>query len=231
MDSPRSTIETVGPLFSAGLTSDHTCTASVVDSPAGDVIVTAAHCISGSGAGVVFAPGYDDGLAPYGTWVVQRAYAAPGWTIGRDPDADYIFLIVTPATTNRTSASVQAVVGGNVLGGSPTAGQQVTVAGYVSGHDDVPVICTASIYLTASYPSFDCPGYAGGTSGAPWIADYDPSTGTGTVTAVIGGLRQGGCSPGTSFSPPFTSTVSQVFARAVTAAAADDIPSPGPDGC
>src|SRR5579862_7309346 len=37
---------------------NHFCSASVVHSPAGNVIATAAHCVSGTGAGLLFAPGY-----------------------------------------------------------------------------------------------------------------------------------------------------------------------------
>ena len=37
------------------------CTAAVIDSVAGDVIVTAAHCLSGSTGALMFAPGYHSG--------------------------------------------------------------------------------------------------------------------------------------------------------------------------
>lgn len=216
------TLSAVGPLFAAGLPSVHTCTASVVSSPTGNIIVTAAHCVSGTGAGQLFAPGYDDGGVPYGTWVVQRAYLAPSWITHQDPAVDFAFLVVAPSTTNRTRASVQSVVGANTLGSAPATGQQVTVAGYTIGHDDLPVVCTATVYRTRGYPSFDCPGFADGTSGSPWISHYNAATGTGTITALIGGLNQGGCTADTSYSAPFTDTVKQVYARAVAGEPADE---------
>jgi len=47
----------------------HFCTASVVASPAGDLVLTAAHCVTGpSLADVVFAPGYANGKFPHGLW-------------------------------------------------------------------------------------------------------------------------------------------------------------------
>ena len=57
----------VGALFttSAGKLGRHFCTATVVNSPAGDLVITAAHCVSGT-SGVVFVPGYDNGTTPYG---------------------------------------------------------------------------------------------------------------------------------------------------------------------
>jgi V8-like Glu-specific endopeptidase len=221
------TLPTVGPLFAAGLTSVHTCTASVVSSPAGDIIVTAAHCVSGTGAGLLFAPGYDNGGAPHGTWVVQRAYLSPNWITHQDPAADFAFLVVTPSATNRTRASVQSVVGANTLGSAPATGQRVTVAGYPIGHDDLPVVCTTTVYRTRGYPSFDCPGFADGTSGSPWIAHYNTATGTGTITALIGGLDQGGCTADTSYSAPFTDIVKQVYVRAVAGKPADSTPPAG----
>ena len=67
----------VGALFttSAGQLGSHFCTASVVGSPHGDLVVTAAHCVSGGVAGVAFVPGYRSGAAPYGIWTVTKIYA------------------------------------------------------------------------------------------------------------------------------------------------------------
>src|SRR5215467_15159468 len=52
---PDPTESTIGPLFGHGVTGTHHCTASVLDSPGGDLILTAAHCVAGSGAGMLFA--------------------------------------------------------------------------------------------------------------------------------------------------------------------------------
>lgn len=227
---PRA-VATVGALFPASVAPPHTCTAGVVDSPFGNVIVTAAHCVVGSGAGMVFVPGYDDGGAPYGSWTVTKAYAAAGWITGQDPKMDYVFLLVSPSSTNATAAPLQSVTGGNMLGLAPSPGQRVTVAGYEVGRDDQPVICAPLVYLTGEYPSFDCAGYVAGTSGAPWIVGYESSTGAGTITAVIGGLNQGGCSPGTSYSAPFTAAIRRLLARAVAGGPADVLPVPRPATC
>ena len=53
----------VGALFttSAGKLGQHFCTASVVDSPAGDLVITAAHCVTGTSGTVDFVPGYNRG--------------------------------------------------------------------------------------------------------------------------------------------------------------------------
>jgi Trypsin len=62
----------VGALFtvSGGQLGRHFCTASVVDSPPGDLVITAAHCVSGMAAGqIAFVPGYRSGVAPYGPFL------------------------------------------------------------------------------------------------------------------------------------------------------------------
>ena len=105
------------------------------------------------------------------------------------------------------------------------------MAGYVSGSDDLPVICSTSVYLTQAYPTFDCAGYAGGTSGSPWIVDLDPTTGSGTITALIGGLNQGGCVPQTSYSSSFSNATLALLTRAITSNDGDDLPTAGTDGC
>ena len=61
----------VGALFVRAGSTDHFCTASVVDSPAKDLLITAAHCINGGdGDGytqdIVFIPDYRDGGAGKG---------------------------------------------------------------------------------------------------------------------------------------------------------------------
>src|ERR1700684_117423 len=71
---PGAAVPVVGALFtvSDGKLGSHFCTASVVDSPAGDMLVTAAHCLTGysltAPAGIAFVPGYSQGATPYGIW-------------------------------------------------------------------------------------------------------------------------------------------------------------------
>lgn len=218
----------VGPLFAAGLNSSHHCTASVVDSPHGDLLVTAAHCISGDGTNLVFAPGYRNGHAPYGTWAVKAVYASPQWLSDQSESDDFAFLLVTgPA-----GRSVQAAVGGNVLStATTTRGQSLVVSGYTAGLNDAPIICATTEYRTSGFPSFDCPGFAGGTSGSPWITDYDATAGTGDLVGVIGGLHQGGCDQATSYSAPFGPETEQTYQLAVAGGPGAVMPTTSGDGC
>lgn len=204
--NPVVTSATVGALFASGWANGHACTASVVDSPAGNLILTAAHCVTEPIAGARFVPGYHNGVAPFGTWIVQKATVDPRWTKSQDPADDVAFLTVSPAQSNASRASVQAVVGANVLAEAPNEGEKIVITGYPADTDE-PVDCDSLTYLSGGWPTFDCDGFSDGTSGSPWIVNFDSSTGTGVVVGIIGGPEQGGDTDGTSYSPTFDNQV------------------------
>jgi V8-like Glu-specific endopeptidase len=214
---------TVGPLYFAGLAS-HTCTASVVKSPTQDLLITAAHCVYGSGVGMRFVPGSVNGSAPYGSWTVTAAYVDPTWRSSRNPLRDVAFLRVAPQRINGTVRTVQQLTGANTLVRTPLNVGQVSVPAYVAGVGGAPIACLANTYRSGPYLAFDCSGYTDGVSGAAWIHGS-------TVVGVIGGLHQGGCSPDTSYSAPFDNSTIATFQRAVSKAAGDVLPGPVSDGC
>lgn len=222
----------VGALFdSPSDTGVHFCTASVVHSPEHDLLVTAAHCLSGTGAGLYFAPMYHDGVAPYGMWKVVAAYAGQAWLRGRDPRDDVAFLAVAPNDRKGKRVELEDVVGADRLvvpGGDRT---RATLVGYPVGSGGRPVICTNEVYDHLGYPGFDCGGFVGGTSGGPWITRLDAHTRSGDVVGVIGGLHQGGCTPSISYSPPFGAATTALYARASRGGRGDTLPSAGSDGC
>jgi V8-like Glu-specific endopeptidase len=217
---------TVGPLFRDGLTQNHECTASVIASPTRDLILTAAHCITGTAVGYQFVPGYDNGQAPYGVWTVTHAYLDPAWLRSQDPQHDYAILSVAA----NHGVRLQSVTGANLLGTAPRPGAKVTDVAYNEGIDDQPVRCTVPTYRTDGYPSLNCHGYVGGSSGSPWLASF-PGTSIKVVQGVIGGLHQGGCFEYTSYSSAFTVDVYRLLLRAVLGVHPDSAPAAGSDGC
>ena len=221
---------TVGPLFRNGLDQAHGCTASVVASPHHDLILTAAHCVSGTAAGWQFAPGYDNGRTPYGVWTATRAYVDPKWSHGQDPQHDYAVLELADQRHGGHVVGVQDVVGANTLGQAPRSGRKITDVAYNAGLDDQPVHCTTAVYSTDGFPSFNCHGYVGGSSGSPWLSTAHGTHHT-TVVGVIGGLHQGGCYEYTSYSPAFTSDTHHLIARATLGLHPDTVPPAGSDGC
>jgi V8-like Glu-specific endopeptidase len=220
---PVGGVRTTGPLYLPG-SNIHFCTASVVNSPAGNLLVTAGHCIVGTGAGVTFAPGSVNGSAPYGTWTVVAAYADPAWISGQSPQHDIAFLKVAPQTIGGRTRTVQQVTGANHLGMTPPTPTAVVIPAYPAGVGGQPISCLNTAYQSSGYPTFDCAGYVGGVSGGPWINGS-------TVVGVIGGLNQGGCTDSRSYSSPFDATTVALYNRAVAATTSDTLPAAGPDGC
>ncbi|WP_031108607.1 trypsin-like serine peptidase [Streptomyces sp. NRRL S-146] len=182
----------------------HFCTASVVDAPHRDLIVTAAHCLGGDG-GLVFVPGYRDGRAPYGQWRVQRRFLPRGWDQGRHEDSDVGFAVLAP----RGGREVQDVVGGNrFVTGTATGATGVTVTGYPDARE-TPVSCTDKpAALGRTQQRVACPGFGGGTSGSPWV------NGDGEVVGVLGGHDQGGTTPGVSYSVVLGAEARRLYRRA-----------------
>jgi V8-like Glu-specific endopeptidase len=224
-------IATVGPLFGNGLGHDHGCTASVLLSPRHDLILTAAHCVSGSGAGMLFAPGYSSGATPYGVWTTTQAYVDPSWISRQDPQHDYAILRLAHQNRGGRQVGVQDVVGGgNLIALAPRPGQQLSVPGYPAGINDQPIDCAVRDYDTGGYPSFDCAGYFGGTSGSPWLIATGNSH-LSLVAGVIGGLHQGGCVDYTSYSSAFSLDTYRLWLRASLGAKPDTVPAAGSDGC
>ena len=219
----------VGAVFEDGLTNDHSCSASVVNSPGHDLVLTAAHCISGTGAGIEFVPGYLNGHRPYGYWTVQRVWVDPLWISSQNPEDDFAFLQVAPRRIDGHVRNVQDITGGSDLGRAPDNGAKITDIAYPYGIDDAPIKCTTHISYTVGYPTFDCHGYPGGTSGSPFLS-FRPGRAP-VVVGLIGGLHQGGCYEWNSFSAPFGARIQQTYERAVRGGAGDIVPPAGSDGC
>ncbi|MFD8696903.1 trypsin-like serine peptidase [Kitasatospora purpeofusca] len=202
---------TVGALFTGTVRpGNHFCTASVLHSTTGNLLLTAAHCIDDP-SGVTFVPGYRDGKAPYGTWRVTAVHTTTGWSRGGDQDEDFAVLETAADDSGRR---VEDVVGGNTLGTDEPFGTTVRLYGYPAGGEQ-PLLCTNTTGRQSAYQRVvDCPDYPGGTSGGPWI-----STATGHVVGAIGGYQQGGDTDDTSYSAYFDHTIAALYQEAAAAAA------------
>ena len=201
----------VGALFSSadytGADAAHFCTATVIDSPRGDLVLTAAHCVASQAAdytagSITFAPGYDNGPDSRlgGVWSVQQIDLSPGYKADANPEDDYAILVIAP----QHGLDIQQATGGLRLG-TTRLPEKVSVVGYndlvydVDGNE--AIICRATAFEETDdgepWSRFNCPNYQDGTSGGPWI------TQNGTVIGVIGGYEQGGDSPDWSYSAIF----------------------------
>jgi V8-like Glu-specific endopeptidase len=211
-------VAAVGALFgeSSGKLNSHFCTASVVDSPRGDLAITAAHCVTGTSGQIAFVPGYANGTDPYGVWQVTRVYTDAAWQSAQDPDDDVAFLQLSGPPGG---ASIETVTGAEhvATGAAAAGGGLVRVIGYPDTTDQ-PVSCVNSTKVFSSTQlEFDCGGYTDGTSGGPFLADVSASSGQGTVIGVIGGYEQGGDMPQVSYSVAFGAAVAVLYQSAKAA--------------
>ena len=210
---------TVGILFFTDKSAaDHYCTASVVDSPGGDLVVTAGHCVYSAADGyksdIAFVPGYHDGQSPYGQWTPAQIFVAADWRESADPDVDVGFLRVAKSGSG---ASIESVTGADRIAFGTGFGQRVAVPAYPVG-DNSPVICAnPTSEFSPTQTEFDCGGYPDGTSGAPFLTGADSNGAHGTVIGVIGGYEEGGDTPSVSYSAYFGSAIQTLYQTAVAA--------------
>jgi V8-like Glu-specific endopeptidase len=207
----------VGALFvRGGVDGNHFCTASVVDSPDRDLLITAAHCIDGGKTGgfrhsVVFIPDYRNGQAPFGVWDVARLVVAPQWVSDSDPNLDVGFVVLRP----RDGKNIEDILGASRLGLDTGYDYLARVTGYPDSAG-APVTCiNRTSRQSATQLRFECGGFTGGTSGSPWVTHFDPLTRTGTIIGVIGGYQQGGETPAISYSAYFGDAVHRLYREAI----------------
>jgi V8-like Glu-specific endopeptidase len=204
-------VPTVGALFFTTGAKAHFCTASVVDSRLGDIVLTAAHCVYGGSyaTNVVYVPQWHEGVSPYGAWPVTSITVAPGWIADENIDLDFAFLTVAPPSGRWEP--IQNVTGGLTLGVDLPYNEQIHVIGY-NDTDDQPLLCgTTSSEFDSTQIQFYCNDYWDGTSGGPWIVGYNSTTGTGTVIGDIGGYEQGGDYPYLSYSDYYSWSILQLY--------------------
>lgn len=201
-----------------GASNLHTCTASVLRSSAGNLILTAAHCLA-SGYPTTFAIGFSGHAQP--EWTVDQIYLDPRWVADQDPRADYAIARVA----RPDGASVESVTGpGLTLGTAPAPGTAVTVSAYPLGEGGSPIGCVTRTVVAKGFPSLKCAGLADGTSGAPWRRDT-------TVVGLIGGLDGGGCDENVSYSPPFDARLADLLHRAEAGGPGDTAPEVFENDC
>lgn len=212
---PFGGVAAVGALFTehSGRLGQHFCTASVVDSPGGDLAVSAAHCFDQASGPVVFVPGYDNGATPYGVWRVTKVYASRAWRQAQDPDDDVAFVRLAPAPDG---VPIEDVTGAERLGTDRSSRTYVQVIGYPDVTDQ-PVWCANwTDSFSPTQLQFNCGGYSLGTSGSPFLADVSGPEAEGTVIGVIGGYQEGGDTADVSYSVAFGTTVARLYRTAVS---------------
>jgi V8-like Glu-specific endopeptidase len=212
---PFSGVPTVGALFYTKGSDSHFCTASVINSTVGSLILTAAHCVyssSGYSQNLEFIPGYVSGSSPYGAWPVTQITVAKDWRQGQDPNLDVAFLDVVPPPNS--VGPIEQVTGALQLAFALPDAQHITVIGY-NDTDQKPIMCdTTSFKFRPDQMEFYCRGFWYGTSGGPWILKYNSGSGTGTIYGVIGGYEAGGDVSWASYAAALEEPAQELLAEA-----------------
>ncbi|TRV72018.1 hypothetical protein FKN01_30790 [Streptomyces sp. 130] len=170
------------------------CTGTVVNSDAEVLVLTAAHCLNEGPGGTwtknqVFYPGFHNGSAPYGGFTAWNIATSSQWSIGAkaDYEHDYGMLVVND---NASGQTVLEAAGGYQIVPDMRTGEQVSLIGYSGppydgNHQEFCQELVEPTVPPLNMWQVECPNMAPGSSGGPWLLDYDYDTGTG----YIGGLN------------------------------------------
>ncbi|MFB0633062.1 MULTISPECIES: trypsin-like serine peptidase [unclassified Streptomyces] len=189
---------------------DYVCSGSSVNSAAQNVVLTAGHCVY-DGAWMtnwIFVPYYDHGARPYGTWYAANMTTFNGWTQNHYREYDVAFVNVW-----NNADTLGHTVGGEGLrtwGSIPQAVLGVTALGYPAeapydGQWQYYCLGSATLDTSDNTLGMPCP-LNGGSSGGPWLQNYDNATGLGYAVGI-----NESTSGSTLYSSPFTSAVSNLY--------------------
>jgi V8-like Glu-specific endopeptidase len=185
--------------FTLGMT-DHVCSGALVRSKHVDVVLTAAHCVSGGhgkwATNWTFIPDFRNGAEPYGEYTARRFFVSPKW---KGPDSgseryDVAFVQVTPATMHGRSRVSTPPAGLRVeFARSQTVAElpRTYVFGYpalLPFSGEYANYCAGAALVTRSGPRAGSAATAcsmtAGDSGGPWLAGFRPRGGSGAIVAV-----------------------------------------------
>ncbi|MCZ7417034.1 trypsin-like serine peptidase [Streptomyces sp. WMMC897] len=164
------------------------CSGNAVNSANGSTVMTAGHCVKMDGAwhtNWVFVPGYHDGQAPYGQWAAEATLATPQWTASEDINYDVGAAVVTELNGQRLTD----VVGGQGLSFNSGYNREMYAFGFPAADPydgETFTYCSGTSFqdfFLSSDHGLSCD-MTGGSSGGPWLTDFDETTGTGLQTSV-----------------------------------------------
>lgn len=217
-------VRTTGKVFFSDGGVDYVCSGSAVTTPDESTVLTAGHCVADAGSYVtdwMFVPGYDDGYAPYGTFVASRLSTTAGWLAHDDFDVDVAFAHVG---RNAGGLTLGDAVGGQAIAFDRPRGGTVVALGYPAAAPFTGrrlTVCAGDLGTDTVGGSPDhalgCD-MTGGSSGGPWFGDFDWDTGRGRILSVTSFGYVG--YPGTLYGPYLGGTAKALFeaVRATSAA-------------
>ncbi|MER7461711.1 peptidase [Streptomyces sp. NPDC097981] len=164
------------------------CSGDSITSANGSTVITAGHCVKYQGTwhtNWIFVPAYDNGNAPYGQWSATKTFATDQWAASEDMNMDVGLAVVAPLNGQKLSQVVGAqgiLFNGGYnkkmysFGFPAAAPYDGTKLVYCSGN-------TGKDFLLTKDHSLGC-NMTGGSSGGPWLQDFNEATGLGTQVSV-----------------------------------------------
>lgn len=168
------------------------CSASTVDTPAKNLVLTAAHCVLNTLNNdpwserqwlqyAEFVPGYRNGVHPHGEWAVKRVEVPDQWEKSKDIRYDVALVEVYPSDVTEGDRVVD-VVGANGIRFNEPAEQDAYNLGYPSNHANGEVLYYCHDrskwggVLNPRITWMKCD-FSRGASGGPWLMNFNGETG------------------------------------------------------
>jgi len=184
--------KTVGRLFFVNANgADTWCTATAVKSANRSAVMTAAHCVRRGSSPfnthieMVFVPAYSKGKMPYGAFAVRTAATPRTWE--NDSTDDLSTLVVDAGKSGR---KLTDVVGGQDIAFNRPVGGTISAFGYSATRPQLGeelLHCVGTAKEKSGVQAIPCD-MSGGSSGGPWLADFNATTGKGTLVSVNSAL-------------------------------------------
>ncbi|RLU78203.1 peptidase [Streptomyces griseocarneus] len=212
-------LKTTGRVFFTFQGRNASCSGDAVTSQNGSTVLTAGHCVKYQGAwhtNWTFAPGYHDGQSPYGTWTASKTMSTPQWVASEDMNFDVGAAVVGQLN----GQTLTQAVGAQGLQFNGAYNQSLYAFGFpaASPYDGTKLIyCSGTSikdFLLTKDHGLSC-NMTGGSSGGPWFASFDESTGAGLQASVnsFGYVFL----PNTMFGPYFGDDIKTLYDQAQAA--------------
>lgn len=226
-------------LFTLG-TTDYVCSGSVVVDARADasLVLTAGHCVYDGATGFatnwMFVPDYEAAksfncdLARFGCWTASALVTTSAWA-GGDFDEDYAFAVMAPGGKSGETLQLDTTVGAQSIAFNLSHPRPVYAFGYPQArpYDGQSLIYCSGTDVADTWGGstdfgLNC-NMTGGSSGGPWFADFNPATGTGTLTSLNSFKYRGNPSIGKYMFGPYFDGYTQATYTAAQAAGANTL--------
>jgi V8-like Glu-specific endopeptidase len=168
---------------------NYVCSAATVNSGKKRLVTTAGHCVHGGAGGQwmtnwTFVPRYRNGSRPFGTWYAYQLTSRTAWINSSNSDEDMGIVIMN----SLNGQNIVNVVGGNGLRWNWGYSVAVTILGYPAGAPytgELQYFCQGTTWNGHAQQVRATCGMTGGSSGGPWVQEYNDAVGYGYTNSVV----------------------------------------------